>query len=480
MDLVEIAEKRALKIATVKSSDLDLATPAGRMVASLLGSVAAYEGQQKAARQVAANRQRAQSGVVLWSRRPFGFDRDGSDVTIVESEAAEIRKAAAAVLSGATLASVAADLDSRGVTTSTGGQWTVTAVRRLLLNPRTAGRVVSKGEDFGGTAPAILDAQTFDQLGALLRDPARKAAPPSTAHRYLLSGMALCGRDGETMFATSMNAGVMVYRCRKCYLARRLDLVDEVVMGVLIERLSRPDAIDLLDSTVDVTALREQVVELRDRRDGLASLLADGLLTSEAVRSQAGKLTDQIDSLERQITAATGTDPLARLAQAGDVAKAIERMSLRELREAISALMIVRILPAGKGIRFSPESGPGRLEVGMTETFIPACTGEGSHGKITFGALLFDGDTVTEQLTRQGRAPWKQGTVLSVDGEQQDAPTRMIVAAPSARTAGADPWRWKCPACQLDRRMTTRSLIAWMRIQAGTSNYTLDISHLPR
>ena len=102
-----------------------------------------------------------------------------------------------------------------------------------------------------------------------------------------------------------------------------------------------------------------------------------GLLTSEAVRSQAGKLTDQIDSLERQITAATGTDPLARLAQAGDVAKAVERMSLRELREAISALMIVRILPAGKGIRFSPESGPGRLEVGMTETFIPACTGGG-------------------------------------------------------------------------------------------------------
>ena len=134
VDLVEIAEKRSLKIATSRSSDLDLSTPSGRMVASLLGSVAAYEGQQKAARQVAANRQRAQSGVVLWSRRPFGFDRDGSHVRVVDSEAAEIRKAAAAALSGATLASIASNMNARGVTTSAGMPWTVTAVRRALAS----------------------------------------------------------------------------------------------------------------------------------------------------------------------------------------------------------------------------------------------------------------------------------------------------------------------------------------------------------
>jgi hypothetical protein len=179
--------------------------------------------------------------------------------------------------------------------------------------------------------------------------------PPSTAVKYLLSGLAVCGRDGDTMYAAPMNNGVMVYRCTGCYLARRLDLVDEVVMGVLVERLSRPDATDLLDSDVDVTALREQVVAFRDRRDGLAALLADGLLAADAVRSQAGKLTAQIDDLERQVVAATGADPLARLAQAGDVEKAVDRLSLRELREVIRVLMTVRILPAGKGIRFSPE-----------------------------------------------------------------------------------------------------------------------------
>jgi site-specific DNA recombinase len=356
--LVDVAEKRSLRIATVRSSDLDLSNPAGRMVAGLLGSVASYETEQKAARQVAANRQRAQNGVVLWTRRPFGFDRNGQAVTVVEAEAREIHKAAEAVLSGATLASVAADLNARGVTTSAGKPWTVTAVRRVLLNPRTAGRVVSKGEDYGDTAPAILDADTADQLGAVLRDPARKQAPPSTAVKYLLSGLARCGREtcaDAVMFATTNPKGFTVYRCRTCYGTRRLDLVDEVVLGVLVERLSRPDALDLLATDVDLTALRELVVDARERRDALAGMLGDGLLSSEAVRVQAERLTDTIDDLERQIMAASGTDPLATLAQAGDVAAAVDRMSLRDLREAIRVLMTVRILPAGKGVRFNPE-----------------------------------------------------------------------------------------------------------------------------
>ncbi|MDQ2757176.1 MAG: recombinase family protein [Actinomycetota bacterium] len=355
VELVEIAEKRSLRIATVKASDLDLSTPAGRMVASLLGSVASYEGEQKAARQIAANRQRAQSGVVLWTRRPFGFDRDGAKVTTVKSEAAEIRKAARKVLAGATLASVAADLNTRAIPTTTDSVWTVTAVRRVLLNPRTSGRVVSKGEDYGGTGPAILKQETADQLGALLRDPARRSAPPSTEVKYLLSGLARCGRDDEPMYATSNAQGVMVYRCRQCYSTRRLDLVDEVVMGVLIARLRRPDALSLIDSDVDLDAVRVQLVGLRERRDGLASLLADGLLSPDAVRTQAQKLKLEIDALERTMMDESGSEPLARLAHAEDVAKVVDRMPLRDVREVIRSLMTVRILPAGKGIRFSPE-----------------------------------------------------------------------------------------------------------------------------
>ncbi|MGG5260821.1 recombinase family protein [Phycicoccus avicenniae] len=355
VDLVEIAQDRTLKIATVRSSDLDLSTPAGRMMAGLLGSVASYEGEQKAARQIAANRQRAQAGVVLWTRRPFGFDRDGRDVYVVEIEADELRQAAKAVLAGETTASVARDMNARNVTTTVGKPWSVTSVRRALLNPRLVGRVVYRGEDFGDGGPQILDAETFDRVGALLRDPSRKMAPPSTELKWLLSGLVRCGNDDEPMWATPSPSGRMIYRCRRCYMGRGLEDVDEVVLGIVSERLSRSDAASLFSPDTDLDVLRERAVEIRERRDGLAGLLADGLLGAEAVRAQATKLAAELDDVERELEHAVAATPLARLAIAVDVRTSLMDLPVRTLRTVIDTLAIVRVLPAGKGVRFDPD-----------------------------------------------------------------------------------------------------------------------------
>ncbi len=174
VDLVELAERRALRIASVKSADIDLATPAGRMLAGMLGHAGRYEVEQKGARQVAANRARARRGIVLWTRRPYGFDRDGHNVFVVEAEADVIRDAVRKILAGTTLTRVARDLNTSGATTSLGKLWSVTTLRRVLLNPRLVGRVTYAGQDMGGGAPAILDPETFERLEAKLRDPRRR------------------------------------------------------------------------------------------------------------------------------------------------------------------------------------------------------------------------------------------------------------------------------------------------------------------
>lgn len=358
VDLVEIAERRALRIASVRAADIDLSTPAGRMLAGMLAQASRYEVEQKGARQVAANRARARKGVSLWTRRPFGFDRDGHDVRIVETEAEEIRNAAAALLEGERLTSVARDLNARGVPTSLGGPWNIKGLRAVLLNPRVAGRVVYRGEDMGVHGPAILDPDTYDRLSALLRDPRRKHAP-STAVKHLLSGLALCGRDGCELpamwFTTNGAERVPVYRCRRCYMARHRDRVDEVVLGTIAARLARPDAARLLNPTVDVSDLRGMANELRERRDGLAALLADGLLTADAVRTQASRIGKQLDDLERQIDAATGDSPLAELVGVDDVRGSLDALPLAKVREVVRTLCDVVILPAGKGVRFSPD-----------------------------------------------------------------------------------------------------------------------------
>jgi DNA invertase Pin-like site-specific DNA recombinase len=358
VDLVEIAEKRALRIASVKAADIDLSTPAGRMLAGMLGHASRYEIEQKGARQVAANQAAAKRGVVRWSRRPYGYDLKDGKVVIVPAEARELRKAAKKILAGATAQSVVADMNARGVRTSLGGQWGITGLRRLLINPRHAGRAVSGGHDYGrGQWPAIFDPDTADQLVTVLTDPRRRTAPANLNIKYLLTGIAVCGKCGKAMYACpAENPRRMIYRCLAgMHLARGLEAVDEVVQAVVIARLSQPDAVRLLLPDVDVDALRARVTELRDRRDGLAGLLADGLLSTSAVRDQATKLTAAISELEREMMSAVGDGPLAEIVNAPDVSQIWEGLPLTAKRGVIETLMTVTILPIGKGVRFAPD-----------------------------------------------------------------------------------------------------------------------------
>src|SRR5690606_37658708 len=82
--LVEACQSEGVSLAIVRGSDVDLSTAAGRLTAEILASVARHEVEQLGERQVAANEQRARQGKPHWTRRPFGYNLDGS---LVESEA---------------------------------------------------------------------------------------------------------------------------------------------------------------------------------------------------------------------------------------------------------------------------------------------------------------------------------------------------------------------------------------------------------
>ena len=244
VDLIEVAERRSLRIAAVRSGDLDLGSPTGRMVASLLGSVAAYEVQHKGQRQRAANRQRAQHGHVGWSLRPYGYDRIDGHTVLVEDEVAVLREAADRVLAGEAMYSVVKDFNARGLTTTTGGRWQTTPLRRMLISPRLAGRAVLKGEDFGaGDWPAVFDQDTHDRLVALFRDPRRRYSP-SPRTKYLLSGLLTCGRCGSVMFAMPAGRVYLTYACKdgNGHVSRKVADVDGFIEAIIIERLSRRDA----------------------------------------------------------------------------------------------------------------------------------------------------------------------------------------------------------------------------------------------
>jgi site-specific DNA recombinase len=123
-------------------------------------------------------------------RRRFGFEKD--QVTIRTDEAELVREAGRRVLSGEGTNTVCRDWNQRDLRMPGGSTWQSTPLRRILLNPRTAGLRQHRGEIVGeATWDAILDRATWEQLRAVLTDPTRRQG--GHPHEWLLSGIARCG-----------------------------------------------------------------------------------------------------------------------------------------------------------------------------------------------------------------------------------------------------------------------------------------------
>lgn len=375
--IIDAGQKHRVNIASVHGVSLDLGDATGVAVAQILTAIAAMETKHKGDRQKAANAQRAGKGEAFWSRRPFGYDRaDDGRVVTVPDEAQAIKEAAEQVLAGATLSSVVRTWNAAGFRTTAvtrdkkdksvilkdGGLWGVTQLRRLLLNERYAGTRTYNGvpQEAAGKWEPILDEETSRRLKEVLTDPRRRTAPDDLNSKYLLSGILVCAKCGAKMFAAPApgKAGSrrMVYRCFGGYCMQRdLEQIDALVQSVVVTRLGMPDAAKMFATGDTTTELRAKAQELRDRRDGLAALLAEGIMSVSSVREQAGKLTRELGEIENTIGSAEGLNPATAVIAAEDVAEAWNGLPLGTQRQIIRTLLSVTVLPAGKGRGFDPE-----------------------------------------------------------------------------------------------------------------------------
>jgi len=364
-EYVSLAERRKIMTQTVTAGELDLSTPSGRMLARILGSVARQEVEHKAERTRRAHLQAAQQGRWRGGARPFGFESDG--MTVRQDEAAELLRMSEAVLAGASLGALSRDLNSRAVTSTTGRPWEFTTMRQLLIRPRNAGLSIYHGEVLGlGRWPALVPEATWRAVVDLLSDPSRRLSD-SNVPRWLLAGIATCGACGGVVrsgsVASNRAAGTRrtVYRCKaggQGHAARAAEPVDALVAAVIVERLSRPDAVDLLvGGAPDLAGLQEQANGIRARLEGLAELYADGALTDEQLTTASQRLRRRLDDVEATMATQRRHPVAERLAGAADVRKAWEAMTIVQRREVVPLLVSVRLLPTGRrGNVFDPAS----------------------------------------------------------------------------------------------------------------------------
>ncbi|PVZ07863.1 DNA invertase Pin-like site-specific DNA recombinase [Actinomycetospora cinnamomea] len=354
-DVIARCERSGVKLATV-SGDLDLSTDQGRLVARILASVARGEVERKSARQKAAYAQLAERGLPHHGgrTRPFGYLDDR--VTPHPQEAPAVVEAYSLILAGGALGEVGRRWRSLGTHPAL---WrSSSSVARALCSPRYAGFREHNGEVAGPAAwQGLVAEETWRAVRDILTDPSR--ARPPHARRSLLGGLATCAVCGGPIEGNPRH-GQPGYRCAEGHhIHRRAAGVDDYVTSIVLERLSRNDARDLLGAhdRADVAALSTKATALRTRLEVLATEFADGTLTSAQLRAATERLRTKLADVEQQIADAGQTSALTPLVTAQDVRAVWDELPLSQQRAVIDTLMTVTLQRSGRGARrFTPDT----------------------------------------------------------------------------------------------------------------------------
>lgn len=404
-DLVTLMDVGA-RIATV-DGELDLTTAEGEFRATLAAGLARFEVQRKSERQKRANAHRRERLLPAGGRRAFGYTRlkagaaanwptrvgaDGREWPDyghepLEPEATAVRRGYAMLLAGATLRSIARAWNAEGLTTTVGKPWEAHSVRAVLANPRNAGLVapprsaadVMTTHNLGladlpvGSWEPLVAPETWAAARDLLADPVRRSSPGAVP-RSLLSGIATCGVCGGAMKAGVIR-DIRSYRCSESpHLSRKRDDADFFITHVVLERLSRPDAADLLrrDDTPDVERLRGELLEAQQAEESVLSLVGRGLTTVDKAAATLRDVRERIGRLESALSDAGRVDVFGDLVAEADaagedggarwqaVAEAWAALDIDRQRAIVRKLLAIEMRSPGKGSR-APRDAAGRL-----------------------------------------------------------------------------------------------------------------------
>ncbi len=139
--LLRLADDRRIQLASA-TGQRDLSNEDDRFIVRIEAAAACREVAATSRRLKTYFERRAGEGYVrLGGRggRAYGFEPDG--LTVRETDAEVIREVADRILSGEAVSAICRDLNTRGLRTSTGGEWAHGSLSKLMQRPRLAGLV---------------------------------------------------------------------------------------------------------------------------------------------------------------------------------------------------------------------------------------------------------------------------------------------------------------------------------------------------
>ena len=426
--LIPRFDQAGVRFAEVDGS-IDLGTDSGRLHARIMIAVAKAEQERKAERQKLAFEQAAINGKRFTGcPRPFGYLDD--HVTAHPVEGPAVAEACASLLGGGTISGIRREWTSLGLTPPQHGQrgttiWNRTSIRMILLNPRIAGLSAYHGEIVGqGNWEPLVAEETWRAVRGILEDPARK---PPRGVKTLLGGLALCP-CGNVVTGMPSHTGHHIYRCTPAtrnrsypggHVARQAGPVEMFIEKLVVARLSRPDAADLVtaeDSGVDVAALREEATAIRVNLEEMASDRALGKITRAQMLKATEAGTARLDQIGAELDTAARENVLAPLVAAENAAAAWAGLDISRKRAVVKTLMSVTLYSPGRGpaarstrprsrspgtSRTPPDPGQHALSLAGMRRGVPVTCGAGGAGAAR--ACPAAGRTAAERQRPAGR-----------------------------------------------------------------------------
>ena len=380
---------------TSVSGTIDLSNSNGILAAQVNVSVAGKSSRDTARRVENGHRYSAELGrpCAGGRYRPFGFERatnsDGEPtLRIVESEAAEIRKAVDAILAWTSLNSIVRSMNGRVPTQSGASVWSATTLRQIIRNPRIAGIVAihrveerevdGKQKRIGfweeikidgiavkGNWPAIIPPERWREVNGMLSNPARKRHDTVPWSKVETRGrpLARIGSDVYRCGVPGCNRKLRVngfkhytrYVCPDGGISRHAEDVDNYVVGVVTEWLSRPEAKNYIrkrdtDDT-EGQRLREEANQLQAKDASAIRLHDNGIYDEDEFTERRTAYRKRIAEIERMLEVSHSVDPLDGIAGEPNAAELWPDLSMERQRAIIRELVRVTILPVGPGNR---------------------------------------------------------------------------------------------------------------------------------
>ena len=279
-------------------------------------------------------RKRFEKGTFIISYPPYGYDNVDGEMLIVPEQAEIVKEIFASCLAGNGTYTIAKRLNDRGIPTKKGGKWHGSTINGILTNEKYTGdaifqktytdssfrRHTNYGEQdmflCAGHHEAIVSHEDFDKVREILdRRAMEKGNGSNTSRyqkRYAFSGRIKCGNCGSSFkrrqhYKPSGNyvawtcdthlrdkdACSMLYIEDEAIKAAFATMMNKLTFGhqeILKPLMRSLRGLDDKDRLIQINVMGRKIEENADKKQTLATLMAQGLLDAAVYNSASQNL----------------------------------------------------------------------------------------------------------------------------------------------------------------------------------------------